>query len=68
MRPRAPTDKGNKKSHRGSCEQLEFSLIYSLPVSGLSQGTLAENGGDDPFAGQLLHEPIQEARLHQLRR
>ena len=26
------------------------------------------DGRDDTFAGQLLHEPIQEARLYQLRR
>jgi CRP-like cAMP-binding protein len=26
------------------------------------------DGGDDPFAGELLHEPIQEAWLYQLRR
>jgi len=31
-------------------------------------GDSGRNGGDDPFACQLLHEPIQEARLYQLRR
>jgi len=29
-------------------------------------GDSGRNGGDDPFARQFLHEPIQKARLHQL--
>ena len=31
-------------------------------------GDSGGNGWDNPFAGQLLYEPLQEARLHKLRR
>ncbi len=31
-------------------------------------GNPGRDGRDDPFAGQLLYEPFQEARLYQLRR
>jgi hypothetical protein len=41
--------------------------VSEMSVPRLSHETLAEMVGDGPFAGQLLHEPIQEAWLYPLR-
>jgi CRP-like cAMP-binding protein len=42
--------------------------VSQMSVPPTKSGDCGRNGGDDPFARQLLHEPIQEARLYQLRR
>jgi len=41
--------------------------VTQMAVPRLSQETLAEMVGTTPVAGELLHEPIQKARIYQLR-
>jgi CRP/FNR family transcriptional regulator, cyclic AMP receptor protein len=48
----------------------QFGKVRSVRNVGpqTESGDSGRDGGHDPFAGQLLYEPVPEARLYQLRR